>query len=495
MKRAVFAGLVAAGLTACGGGGGSSNSGGETTTPPVAVMEPTALEHAKTFLASVDASLANAAPGSGAQSTALTDFCSLHNGYTKAVSIAEFDANPANGSGSSKYGVGSTRTSIQVLADRTRANSDGSSRRELDVQYQINYADGTTERAGQTLISGSSLGSPMPASQTCVPGQVSASWRFYGNRESVDAQVRAINQRSERYKLIDGTPNTGSAVDYSKFVQFRITDPGNVATYVVVQGPGLPPSGLKMISPRIQRDDPLFNGKRGNYVDWKDSDTFRICRGDAAGVNIVASAADCATFGASGTSFGAFNVTAAAADSTFASIAFVAGGAYSIAVYNDDGWKTVNGQATKTPVVTYTRQLGALPYSAVTLAGASAGSDLYPRIASPAVSTATIASNIRSKTAGSLSLTWNSLETMPDASAFGWGDLYNFVSGRATSTANAWPASRRTELSYPDRGATSALNYTVSAAQPALVTPTYAEFGLELSNRQGRRVLSLVTFE
>ena len=54
-----------------------------------------------------------------------------------------------------------------------------------------------------------------------------------------DASVRAVNQRNERYSLATGAPLT-SAVDYSKYVQLRVSDPSNFVKYVVVTGPGLP---------------------------------------------------------------------------------------------------------------------------------------------------------------------------------------------------------------------------------------------------------------
>lgn len=413
------------------------------------------------------------------------------------ISIAEFDADRAGSAAANKYRVGSTRTNIQILADRATTNADSSARRELDVQYQINYADGTIEKnAVNTLITGSSFGSKFEPGKDCTTPDTGTNWRFFGDREIVGIQVRAINQRSERYSLATGAP-LPSAVDYSKFVQFRIADPRSVANYVIVTGAGLPPSGLKMLSPRILRDDPLLAGKRGNFADWQNTDTFRICRGDAAGGNAVADAANCVAFGATGTNYGAFNQTPANADATFGAIGFVAGGIYTFAVYNDDGWKTVNGQLGKVAVKTYSQKLNALPASSVTLAGAGVASDLFPRITST-VTPVVMANAIRTQTPVSVNLGWNLMSALPDTSKLGWGDLYSFVSGRAAPATSSFPGSRRIDFTYPNAGATSALNFTVgtsTATQPLLVTPTASEIGLELTDRNGSRVLSLITFE
>jgi hypothetical protein len=241
---------------------------------------------AQGLLAAFDASLATSAPATGAQLTELYDGCYLGEGLTKAVATANYDEDRVQSIEAHKYRIGSTRTDVQVLADRTLTNTDGSRRRELDIQYQVSYADGTTETdARQTIIWGSSASTTMAGGALCTSPQSSKSWRFHGNRELVDTSLRAFNQRSERYSLATGAA-LSSGVDYSKFVQIRIADPGNFATYVVVKGPGLPASGVKLVSPRIQRDDPMFAGKRGNFVDWKDTDTFRFCRVDASSGNL-----------------------------------------------------------------------------------------------------------------------------------------------------------------------------------------------------------------
>jgi hypothetical protein len=485
MKNFALVSLFAATLAACGGGGSSS--------PAPAPAPATALQLAQTFLAAYDASFATAAPATGAANNAFNDGCFLGDGYTKPLAITTFDADPAQAVQSNKYRIGATRTNVQVLADRVTTNTDGSGRRELDIQYQVNYADGTVDAVNkQTLITGSSFGSAMVGTAKCTTPDNNTNLRFYGNRSIVDADVRAYNTRNQRNSLATGVP-LAIPVDYSKYIQFRIADPANVAKYVVVTGPGLPASGVKMVSPIVQRDDPLFAGKRGNFVDWKSTDTFRFCRSDATTGNVTGITADCVTYGAQGNNYGTFNTTAALLDSGF-NPGFVAGGVYNVAVYNDAGWTTVNGQATQTPIATYTRTLDALPYSAVALAGTGVASDLYPRITS-SLTTAQVAAVINSKVSSTTNLSWNALGTMPDGTKFGWGDIYAFEQGRATATTATWPASRQIAVSYPATGATSVTGFVIPAGSGALVTPTYGEFAIELSNRNSNRITSFVTFE
>jgi hypothetical protein len=505
MKNLVLVSLFAATLAACGGGGSSAPPAAAAPTPAIDSTTPagpapapapapaTALQLAQTFLAGYDASNATAVPTTGAANNAFNDGCFLGDGYTKPLAIATFDVDAVQSAQSNKYRIGTTRTNVQILADRVTTNTDGSGRRELDIQYVVNYADGTVDTVNkQTLITGSSFGSAMVGTAKCTTPDNNTNLRFYGNRSIVDADVRAYNTRNQRNSLATGAA-LAVPVDYSKYIQFRIADPANVAKYVVITGPGLPASGVKMVSPIVQRDDPLFAGKRGNFVDWKSTDTFRYCRSDATTGTVAGNTADCVTYGAAGNNYGVFNTTAALVDSGF-STSWVAGGVYTIAVYNDLGWTTVNGQATQTPIATYSRTLGALPYSAVALAGTGVTTDLYPRVTS-SLTSAQVAAVINSKASSTTNLSWNALGVLPDASKFGWGDIYAFVSGRATATLATYPASRQVVASYPASGATSATAYVIPAAPSVLVTPTYGEFAIELSNRNGNRITSLVTFE
>lgn len=475
-------------LYGCGGSDGIT----ATPPPPVVVTPPTALELTAALLKQVDSSMAMAVPATGSANAAFLDGCYLGDGATKALAISSFDANLVQELESRKFQIGSTRTNVQVLAERNTINADGTSRRELDIQFQINYADGTVEKSvARTLISGSSAGTSMGGGVACATPDTSGDLRFLGNRAVVSAGLRAVNQRNERYSLATGAP-LASAVDYNKVVQLRISDPGNVASYAVVTGPGLPAAGVKMLSPRLLRDDALLAGKRGNNVDWLDTDNFTFCR--SATTSLAADTVDCATRGAGGTNFGASNLAAAAADASFDALGFVAGASYTVAVFNDAGWKTVNGQATQTPIATYPLTLNSVPYSAVALAGTGVGADLFPRLTS-SLPLVDIATNLRNKAASTTNLSGTALGILPDGGNFGWGNVNAFVSGRASVGTATWPGSRQSATTYPTGIVTTLSGYTMPAPTSQMVTTTYGEVTVTLFNRNGAAVSSAITFE
>ena len=287
-------------------------------------------------------------------------------------------------------------------------------------------------------------------------------------------------------------------MDYSKHLFFGMRDYNGFAKYMVVTGPGLPSAGMKMLSPRILRDDPLMAGKRGHIVDWKDRDSFRYCRasnGSVAGADV----ADCVAQGATSSSPGIFNRTAAQADAEFDAMGFVAGGVYTAQVYNDDGWKTINGHATQTPIATYTTTLHRLPYSAVALAGSGPDNDLFPRLTTT-LGKADIAQALREKTPFSTGLDFTALGAMPDAATFGWGEINLFLQGDAagvTSTPFGFPRSRQSPLAVvgPMAGDTQVANFSVPAPTSLLVTPRYGEIAIYQYDRRGRTVSSIVSFE
>ena len=250
-----------------------------------------------------------------------------------------------------------------------------------------------------------------------------------------------------------------------------------------------------MISPRIQRSDPLFAGKRGNFVNWLDTDNFRICRNSNNGGNgRDANLADCVNFGAGGNNQGVFNRPANLADSEFDALGMVAGGSYTFAVHNDDGWKTINGFASQTPIASYTRILRRLPYSAVALAGAGPGSDSYPHITS-SKTPVELAAIFMSKVAGITDLSWTALGTMPDAAKYGFGSVYSYEEGPANVALTFWPRSRQFLSVFPVNGALSAANFPIPAAANVLVQPTYAEIGVDYANRNSGFVGSRISFE
>ena len=237
-----------------------------------------------------------------------------------------------------------------------------------------------------------------------------------------------------------------------------------------------------------------MQGKPGNFLNWRDDDNFNNCR-FANGSVPVAHAVNCVLDGASSNVWGiGFTSTPdAAADLSFANQGWVAGAVYRFDIYNDDGWKTVNGQAGKTPIATYTATLAHLPYSAASLAGNGLGTELFPRWGSLSKTTAEIATAIRQKALIAIDATWSAPGTMPDTKKLGWGSVYAYDSGRANSASADFPASRNTTLVYPAQGATQARLPSPTAGS-LLVTPTYSEIGLFYTTHDGNTVSSLLTF-
>ena len=466
----------------------------------VAPSTEPALDAAKAFLAKYDAFLATAIPTPGSAATALNDGCYLQDGRSKAYSVADFDADPL-AVASRQAGVGTVRSNVKVLAERTSANADGTSRREIDIKYDIAYKDGSKFESpvdtvlDETIISGSSAGAKLADGSACATPDSKSDWRFYGNRKLVRTVVNAVNERIVRTALTTGLDVSPSEV-YSKYLNLGVIDPANVATYAIITGPGLSVSttgavgSLKLLSVRLLRTAPELAGKRGNVVDWRDVDGWRICLNAAGNNGAAADTADCVANGGTGNTWGYFNNTSGAAlDTSFATLNIKAGDAYTIAVYNDDGWKTVNGQLGKTPIATYTNILRTLPFSAATLAGTNPDADLFARFTSSTKTVAEIATAIRAKAAISTDITWSSPGAMPDGRPLQLADNYVFEAGNANTNGTAFPRSRRILFGYPGTQATSA-TFTNPVPVTALVVPTFASFALEYNNRNGNNVWS-----
>lgn len=515
-------------LVACGGGGASDPATpapatvAPTTVTPVPTVVPTpspapvasaapsteaAMVAAKAFLAKQDALRATSIPTSGAANFVLLDGCYLNNGFSKAYATADFDADPL-AIASRQFDVGSTRDNIRVLAERTSSNADGSSRREIDLKWDVTYKDGTKFTAlddtipTETIISGSSAGSKQADGSACATPDSNTDWRFLGNRRVISANVGAYNERYSRTVLATGLAVAPTSLDYSKYIRFNVTDAANVAKYVTIAGPGIvggtpsAPITLKMVSVRLLRDAPEFAGKNGNFVDWKDTDPWRFCR-TSTGALATAETADCVTHGATTNNWGSFNnAVATTLDSRFDALGVVAGGEYIVKVFNDDGWKTVNGQVSSTPIATYTIKLANLPFSAAALAGApGVAPDLFPRLASSSKTGAELAAAVRARTAISTDLTWTPAATMPDGRALGWGSLYTFKQGKVDAGQVLFnPASRQFDPTYPAANV-SAATLPIPAAVAKLGAPTYMEMGFSINNRNGNVVQSLYSFQ
>ena len=425
------------------------------------------------------------------------------------MNIATIDADSAQYVASNAYRIGSTRTNVRVVGEYDIINADGSTRKEIDTLYDINYTDGSVDKdAESTMVTGSTFG-------LCATPQNSAEPRFLGNQRVVGVVVRSRNERNERYIKATGAPSS-NPVQYFKALQFGVSDPQGVATYAIVTGPGsftingvATSLSLKLLSTRLLKGDALLAGKSNNFTNWKADDLFRLCRTPStlavnANSALPSNATDC-TLGASGTTLGqtlnatSSGVTAAqitSADQTFASFGFVSGGAYTFEIYSDDGWKTVNGEAGKTPIATYTIVNDALPYTFAQMVTAGGGADSFPRVSFSSTSAAQLAAVINGGQASSLSLTWNTPTAQADGRVFRLTELGEFFQGvKPGNAAGAlWPAERYYNPTYAFGFATVASGIGVTARPSSIVSKSYAEVGLNYTDRSGGRMYSYVSF-
>ncbi|MBL0086731.1 MAG: hypothetical protein IPP44_08605 [Ideonella sp.] len=439
---------------------------------------------------------ATAAPVSGAARMSLTDGCYRNDGRTRAYLVSEADADPANFRGQYAYLVGEKLGNLQVLARRSVTVPGAGNREELDVQYDATYGDGSVAHAVlATVVSGSTLGVP-----GCSTGQSASNWRYFGNQQLVQVAARSRNIRDERYLMSTG--NVASpGVYYTRDVQWSISDPMGNATYVVVSGPGpaatvggvASPFSLKMVSPRLLRSAPELAGKTGNFLNWLDADTFRFCRIAGSGVP-VAALADCTAQGAKDNAYGFVSSTLnSTADASFDSLGFVAGGLYTFAVYNDDGWKTINGHAGRTPIAVYTDVLESLPMRFVDMAGAGATADKFPRLSFGGMSIAQVRSNLLSASPAAMGASWTAL---PAGGPFRVYDLWEYFQGAKTGNAGgaSTPGYRSFIEYFPGSKALSASGWPVSPKLAAMSSKAYAEFVLLYVDRDDLQILSKVSF-
>lgn len=457
------------------------------------------LDAVNALFTAADAMFATAVPATGALRMSLNDGCWRDDGRTKANFIADWDANAAKYAQRDAYHVGRTRSNVQVLAVRNRTNADGSQRQEIDVQYDLVFKDGTRAAAQTTtLISGSSAGTP-----GCTTPQSAATLRGFGNQQLVRAEVRSRNVRDQRHALAGGAA-LSPAVNYRRSVQWGIEDPMGNASYVIVTGPGPAATvggvatqfSLKFISPRLLRSAPELVGKPGNFLNWLDEDGFRYCR--APTNPAVAAIADCAGLGATAFDYGHTTATPNAAnDATFDGQGWVAGSVFRFDVYSDDGWKTVNGHAGRTPIATYYDTLTTLPVPFVDMAGSGPSADRFPRLNFGALSTAQVASNLISATPAPMSVTWNAPPALPGGRGLalfqGWEFSQGPKVGNAGGASN--PAYRNIFYNFPGPTATGNAAWSVTAKPADQSAKTYGEFTILYSDRGDNNIISIVSFQ
>lgn len=459
---------------------------------------------AQALLTRQDQLWADGVPGA-ATSLSLGDACYLHQGRNTAELVAAA-ATDTQRAVREAYRVGQRSGNVRLVSDATSTNRNGSSRRTLSVVADIAYTDGTTAKDMPIrLVSGSTF-------DTCATPQTGDDWRFIGDQQLAATTIEARTQRYENFNINTGARLSSSA---QRYFTFSIRDYRNQFTYAVVSGPGpvvsmsgrSVPFALKLLSPRVQRDDPLLTGKTGDFNNWLDSDTFRICRTDTSTAP-NAMVADCGRVGARGTGYGNTWVVetpaqgssnaaaAAAADTTFN--AFGLGGTYTVALYADDGWKTVNGHANKTPVATYSVTQNRLPYP---YAGVFLGNDLMGKLPSfdgQFNGQAYGAATFNALTAGQgLTFATSSLNApvAPDGATYAVRQHWHYFDGPLSGNANSayYPGSRFNNYTYVPSGITQ-FSRSIDGKPNTLGRIGYMELGLEYTDRSGHSLTHLKTY-
>jgi hypothetical protein len=443
-----------------------------------------------------DALYATSVPDTGAKRVSLNDKCWRHDGRTRDTFASDWEALLLPYIESEVYKVGRRTTNRQVVAIRNRTNPDGSTRQEVDVEYDEQYRDGSSA-VGQrtTLIGGSSLGT-----FRCPSAQAEARLRDYGNQQLVQTGVRSRNIREERYSIADGTP-LSPPVRYIRSIQWLIADPEGTSTYVILSGPGPAatvggssvPFSLKFISPRLISSAPELQGRTGNFVNMGAGEAFRFCGG---GSIPVASIADCHAQGAVSNAFGFPTATPnAAADTTFLSLGWVTGGWYRFDVYDDDGWKTVNGHAGRTPIATYWDRSTSLGFTFAETAGGGPTSDPFPRISFPGKTIVQVRDNVLSASPAPEAVRWSGWLTGFNAYRLDHGSETHVGPRTGNAAGVAYPGYRSINDNFPGAMADGNVRWIVTPTVPGQNGKTYADFALTLSNRNKSDVVSTLLFQ
>lgn len=492
-------------LTACGGGG-SSNSDpapnppatGEPpppTQPPVqppvqppAPVPPTTQELVQKYYDDVQKITATSLPTKGSDRYGFFDACAFQNGRSKADQIANWDANQAQLQVTNAYTVGRTFSNIQILAERKTTNADGSARHEVDVTVDTKYTDGTAIIAGaETLIAGSSSG-------TCAVAETGPEMRYLGNQQKVALDLISRNRVETYRQLADGSVPAGRPPRLRREVAFVVSDPAKVATYAVASwGAAATPYSIKLLSPRIARDAPEMQDAAGSGT-YTDTSNFRQCKTSAANTELDAAKGDCtsATLGIQNETWG-WNITnfddanRAAGDANFDKLGLGTGAEVTFAIYADDGWKTVNGQAGKTPIATYKLKIknASYPFSQLNL-------DAYPQFLTVDPNTPIIADQFRT-TGGTVKATVQAATPPAGGLPMVPNSLYSFHQGPKTTSASGRYQVRETKSAAFPSGASS-LTIPFDGKPASASAVTYGEFSMSYSDRNGREMLYSLQF-
>jgi hypothetical protein len=438
-------------------------------------------------------------PATGAIRTSAFDSCLRDNGNTTASIAADWDSPTSTTKAFNAFAVGYTDTNFAIQSQTDTTNTDGSTRSIVRVTSDRTYTDGTSQRGRTTaLIYGSSAGA-------CATPTNANGLRFWGNQRIAQFDMQARNARQTNLVLATGAVNATTPEQTRREIRFNVRDPANIATYAIITGPGpAGPSGqpfsFKMLSPRVARDAPEMAGKAGN-ANYLDTDSFRYCNSGVAGVP-TADIANCTTSGVNGDNWGWTMTTLlldgpaqASADASFLAQGWSAAtNAYTVNFYNDDGWKTVNGQVGKTPIATYTTTLPRLPYTfaemyAVNLGYADFNAD--PAVYATGDAAALDAVTKLKGPGGPLPLVGLLCRTPAGGAKMVISDMYGFNQG-PNQTTGAFPRTRQNNTVVLSSSTTSA-TVTLPGLASTMTSVTFGEVGLSCTDRRGGNIFERVS--
>ena len=408
-------------------------------------------------------------PATFAAANALTDSCYLSNGRDIAYNSNEWTVKTDLVRASLRYLVGAARSNLIVDSITKTTNADGSVTRRANIRWDVNFADGTKGLGYRNYLVYGNSAPVCTEFGVGVAGTSKEGWRFVGEGRRVQTNVNPRSMLFLHRSIVD---NSSKGANFRQNrLQFNIFDyRGLGITYVLVKGPALPASGVKMLMPVTLRDAPELQGKSGNYLNGKTSDQPKMCvyRDVANVVQRDAAQADCVANGG-GRAYWLLS------DSDIA--ALPADAVYTIALYNDDGWKTVNGQSGKTPVYSYTDTLPQKPFTTAELAESA-----FPTLTGDSL--ATLAAFKGTSATVSLALT----PTTPPSGAkpMAYTGVFAYSEEHPTA-AGYWPSRYQDSQAYLAATATSA-NSVIPGKLSAADTVGYAEVQVVTGDRNGRTI-------
>lgn len=409
----------------------------------------------------------------------LLDQCWRHDGVDRGTIAAGHPAGDVDD-------IGRVTEKITVTATRLRANPNGSTRREIDIEFDVRHADGSvTPAVKDTLITGSSAGS-----HRCPSDQNEAALRFYGNQRLAGVSTGWRTARASGYSIQTGFALT-PATAWRRDMQFQVVDTACNAKYAIVSGPAI--GSRKLLCPSLLRDAAELAGKRGNYLNLAIDHPFLQCRSASGGI-AQADVANCTADGASGYDHGLSTATPnAIADANFAALGWVEQGVYSFQLYDDDGWKTVNGHAGRTPIATYHTLL---PYvdgmSFVTAAA------VIPELKPTTLTGPQLAANINSATPSPVDFSWSAFGTPPPGQNYrllhGWNVHQGPKAGNPAGAA--WPAYRSITQFVMSDGSVRKIDWPIAPRPAQQASKSYSDFTLQFRDpRTESEALSIVVLQ